>query len=905
LRASSAADTEEDRHIDTARWERLQQLFHDAAERPAAERRAFLDAACHDDPALVPEVLSLLEADEDGHALLDRDLADVARDVLDGGVPSALRTLRFGPYRILDVLGEGGMGVVYRAVRDDLGSVAALKILRDAWLSPARRERFASEQRTLAQLNHPSIAHLYDANSLPDGTPWFVMEYVEGVPLTDYCRAHSSSFAERIRLFRAVCEAVLHAHTHAIIHRDLKPSNILVKEDGSVKLLDFGIAKHLEAIDSPADRTRTGLRLMTPAYAAPEQVRGDRVGLHTDVYSLGIILYELLTGRLPFDLTHRTPSEAEIVIAEFEAVKPSAVARATATQAGAPAGGTGGVSWADLDVLCLTAMHKDPERRYRTVEALIRDVDHYLGGEPLEARADSMGYRLNKFVRRNTRGVVAGALALLALVSIVVFYTVRVASARNAAEAEAARAQRIQGFMLSLFQGGDEDAGPAESLRVVTLVDRGVQEAGSLVGEPGVQAELLATLGGIYQQLGDLDRADSLLTAARDRRSTLHGTAHPDVAESNVALGLLRSDQARFDDAEQLVRNGLTHSRKELPADHPVVARATAALGHVLVERGAYDSAVPILEEAVRIYSAPGDVTPALSNSLYELANTHFYLGHWDIADSLTRRVLAMSRALHGDRHPSVAEDLINLGAIQFEAGHYAEAERYYREALAINTGWYGQDSHVTASTLTMLGRAMVREEKFDEATDALQQALAIQERVFGPVHPRVASAVNELGTVSLQRNKLDDAEAAFRRMADIYAKVYPGGHYLTGTALSNLASVYMSRKEPAKAEPLYRQAIVIYSTAQSPEHLNTGIARIKLGRSLLRQGRFAEAAQESFAGYEIVSRQADPAVSFLKNARKDLVAAYDSLGEPGKAARFRAELADTLPKTATAVSQK
>ncbi len=883
----------------------MQQLFHDVAERPAADRRAYLESVSGDDAALVAEVLSLLEADSEGHALLERSLGDVARDVLDGGVPAALRAARFGPYRIIDVLGEGGMGVVYRAVRDDLASVAALKILRDAWLSPARRERFASEQRTLAQLNHPSIAHLYDANSLPDGTPWFVMEYVEGVPLTEYCQAHGSSIAERIRLFRAVCEAVLHAHTHAIIHRDLKPSNILVKDDGAVKLLDFGIAKHLETLDSSADQTRTGLRLMTPAYAAPEQIRGDRVGLHTDVYSLGIILYELLTGRLPFDLTHRTPSEAEQVISEYQAVKPSAVARATASHAGAPAESTSRVSWADLDVLCLTAMHKDPERRYRTVEALIRDIDHYLDGEPLDARPDSIRYRMGKFVRRNTRAVAATLLAVATIIGIVAFYTIRVATARNAAVAEAARAQRIQGFMLNLFQGGDQEAGPAESLRVVTLVDRGVQEAGSLVGEPRVQAELLATLGGIEQQLGNLDRADSLLTAARDQRMALLGPAHPEVAESDVALGLLRSDQARFNDAEQLVRQGLAASRTELAPEHPVVARATAALGHVLVERGAYDSAVPILEEAVRIYSAPGTVTPALANSLYELANTHFYLGHWAIADSLTRQVLAMSRALHGDKHPAVAEDLINLGAIQFEAGHYGEAERYFREALEINRGWYGQDSHVTASTLTMLGRALVREERYDEAVTTLEQSLAIQERVFGPVHPRVASAVNEIGTVALARNRYDEAERAFRRMASIYQKVYPNGHYLTGIAISNLGSVYMARKEPAKAEPLYREAIAIYSSAQSPDHLNTGIGRIKLGRSLLRQGRFAEAAEESLAGYEIVSKQTDPAVGFLTNARKDLVAAYDSLGQPEKAARFQAELADTLPRDTAATGGK
>jgi serine/threonine-protein kinase len=212
------------------------------------------------------------------------------------------------------VLGEGGMGVVYLAERADLGSRAAIKILRDAWLSPSRRERFAAEQRTLAQLNHPSIARLYDADTLPDGTPWFVMEYVEGVPLNAYCDTHASTIPERLKLFRDVCEAVQHAHALAIIHRDLKPSNILVTADGAVKLLDFGIAKQLEGLE--ADLTRTGMRVMTPAYAAPDQVSAGRLGVHTDVYSLGVVLYELLAGRLPFDLTDRTPNEMERIIVE-------------------------------------------------------------------------------------------------------------------------------------------------------------------------------------------------------------------------------------------------------------------------------------------------------------------------------------------------------------------------------------------------------------------------------------------------------------------------------------------------------------------------------------------------------------------------------------------------------------
>src|SRR6266576_3938501 len=310
--------------MNAARWEQIQALFHAVADLPDPAQRASLEAQCAEDPALMTEVLTLLGEDARGDSLLDRDAAHVAAEVLDEGIPTALLDQTFGPYRLKEALGQGGMGVVYLAEREDLGSVAAIKILRDAWLSPDRRERFASEQRTLAQLNHPAIARLYDADTLPDGTPWFVMEYVEGVPLTEFCELHASSIPERLRLFRAVCEAVEHAHRHLIVHRDLKPSNILVKPDGSVKLLDFGIAKQLDSLEGPVDRTRTGLRLMTPAYAAPEQILGDPVGIHTDIYTLGVVLYELLTGRLPFDLSNRTPGEAETAIIKQGRERPSA-----------------------------------------------------------------------------------------------------------------------------------------------------------------------------------------------------------------------------------------------------------------------------------------------------------------------------------------------------------------------------------------------------------------------------------------------------------------------------------------------------------------------------------------------------------------------------------------------------
>ncbi|MEP7367584.1 MAG: serine/threonine-protein kinase, partial [Acidobacteriota bacterium] len=478
--------------MDASRWDRVQALFHKVCDLSGQEQLDVLAAECADDQALRDEVLAMLDRDRSPAELLDRGVEQLAGQILMEASAATASHKTIGAYRIQSVLGEGGMGTVFLGKRDDLGSVAAIKVLRDAWISPARRERFAAEQRTLAQLEHPNIARLLDADTLPDGTPYFVMEHVDGGPLERYCQDRRCTISERLRLFRAVCEAVQFAHRHAVIHRDLKPSNILVKADGTVKLLDFGIAKQLEEYNPSSDMTRTGLRLMTPAYASPEQIRGEPAAIHTDVYSLGVVLYQLLTGRLPFDVANRTPAEAATLLAERNPVRPSMVARrveAHAAQQGLiPA--VGDAAWADLDVLCLTAMHKDVQKRYGSVEALIRDIDHFLRGEPLEARPDTLGYRLGKFVRRRRRAVAAGIAVLVTITVLIAFFTSRLATERNSALAEAARTQRIQRFMLNLFQGGDVEAGPAKDLRVTALLERGVQEASTLDQDPLVQAEL-------------------------------------------------------------------------------------------------------------------------------------------------------------------------------------------------------------------------------------------------------------------------------------------------------------------------------------------------------------------------------------------------------------------------------
>ena len=877
--------------MDAERWEKIQSLFHAAADLPAADQRAFLAERCND-PALIAETLAMLDADARGGSLLDRGIASVANKMFDGPSAYSPTAERFGPYRVTRVLGEGGMGIVYLAERDDLGSLAAIKILRDSWLSPARRERFAAEQRTLAQLNHPFIARLYDAGVLADGTPWFVMEYIDGLKLTDYCTKHALSFAERLRLFRDVCVAVQHAHQHLVIHRDLKPSNILVTADGGVKLLDFGIAKQLDTLDARVDQTRTSVALMTPAYAAPEQILGGRVGMHTDIYALGVILYQLIAGRLPFDLEGLTSAEAQLMITEHEAARPSA-SRANTSEPWSRA------EWAELDVLCLTAMHKEPQRRYASVDALIRDIDHFLNAEPLEARPDRAWYRARKFARRNRQAVTATAVAFALVVTLVVFYTARLRTARNTALAEAERAQRLQRFTLELFDGGDKVVGPADTLRVITLVDRGLAQAGSLDAEPATQAELFLTLGGIYQKLGKFARADSVIGLSLERRRRLFAGDHPDVAAALVAQGDVRIDEAKLEDAERLIREGLEMAKRTLASDAPGVVTATAALGRVLQERGQYDKAIPVLEEVVRMRQASDESDADVAASRSALADAHFYAGHYPVSDSLNQLVLAAYRDAYGERHPLVADILINLGASQFDRGNYIEAEKLDREALAITRAFHGDNHHKTAANVTMLGRALVFQRRFDEASTMLREALAIRERVYGSSHPLVASTLNELGSIAVQREKFDEAETNFRRMLSIYTATYGDNHYLIALATSNLASAFMGRRDFSGAEKLYRDAIRRYASTQGPEHLNTGIARIKLGRSLLRQSRFEEAQSESRAGYDILIKQANPALGFIQNARRDLVAAYDSLKQPERGARFRAELAAEEAKAA------
>ena len=870
--------------IEPQRWERIQHLFHGALDLPESERASFLEAECAD-ASLRAQVLEMLAEDARGESLLDRQLPELAQEVMGDLLPDG-RTL--GPYRILKVIGEGGMGVVCLAERSDLGNRVAIKMLRDAWVSPARRERFAIEQRVLAQLVHPSIAQLHDASTLPDGTPYFVMEYVEGLSLTEHCRARACSIAERLQLFRSVCEAVQFAHQHAIVHRDLKPSNVLVTSDGAVKLLDFGISKQLENIDAQADQTQTGLRLMTPSYAAPEQIRGEPVGIYTDVYALGVILYELLTGQLPFDLPKRTPGTAETMILRGEAERPSVLVKST----GAGASQERSIAWADLDVLCLTAMHKDAQRRYRTVDALIRDIDHYRKREPLEARPDTLSYRAGKFLRRNQRMVAASALVLAGVVGLVSFYTVRLAEQRTRAQTEAAKAGQVSEYLIGLFEAGDPFAPGIDSLDARTLLTRGVERAEALADQPDVQAQMLDVLGRVHTNLSDYERADTLLRRALALRRNLSDQSL-DVAQTLGNLGNLYRYKGELDSAESYTREALAINQRFLPPGHADLATTLDNLGVILSNKGKYEEGERVYRQALdmrrELYTEPHAL---LNHSLNNLGVNLANQGEYAESERYLREALDVGKAVYGADHVGLAEDLANLGVVLEIQGSLEAADSALTEALRVTRDKLGDYHYETAFRMTQLGGALQRMGQQVRAEGILKRARTIEDSVLDRNHRNAAITRLGLAAVYMDRSDAAAAEPLLREAVDILLVSLGERHEFTATSRCHLANALHAQGELQEAERLSRLCLAVLEEALPADHDVLAGLRGKFGALLTTMQRFEEAETVLLDSHEKLRARFSPEDRNVAAAARRLVQLYEAWNRPEQAERYRQAVA-------------
>jgi serine/threonine-protein kinase len=756
---------------DPVRFRRAGELFDELLDLDDAARAARISRLHGEDAELAAEVERLLAADR-GSGLLDHGVGAMAPTVVDGlsapaPEPAAGATAgdMIGPFRLQRLLGRGGMGEVFLAERSDSGFVqqVALKLLKRGMDSDEIVRRFVQERRILAQLNHPHIARFLDGGLAAGGRPWYAMEYVDGATLTEHARAKALDVRARVELLARVCDAVAYAHTQLVVHRDLKPSNILVDANGQPRVLDFGIAKLLDEGED-ANATATGSRVMSPAYAAPEQVLGEAIGTPTDVYALGVVLFELLTGELPHRRSGRTPEALARDVSQESVTRPSQALRDS--RSGEITGTYGATSLnrervarqlaGDLDTIVLAALQREPARRYPTAAALADDLRRWLEGRPVSARPDTARYRMAKFVRRHRGGVLASLVTVLALVGGLGLALWQAREAREQAtradgEAqratlEAARAEtqaaaakemttrtkRVKDFLISVFLQEDPLRRDARgALTMAEAFDDTLKRIDTeLADDPALQGDLLDDFGEIVTAKGDFEKAQGMFERALANAERAHGPDDPAVAESLVNLGVL--------------------------ADY----------------RGNLAAGAPYLERAVAILEARADTDPAL------LAQVYMSLGalqrnQGDLAGATARmqRALELYGGPDGD-NPQRLVAMVNLSIMLVDANKFAEAEALLKKTIAGMEAAQGAEAGGLIIALSTLEQVLDSRDDFEEQQRVGERRLALARKLFPGDHSWKSMSLADTGWYLVRAGKVEEGEARMREAIAAYDRM-------------------------------------------------------------------------------------------------------------------------------------
>jgi serine/threonine-protein kinase len=836
------------------RWQQVRQVFASVCEIPTERRGAFLDEACAGDSALRGEVESILAASEQAPAFLDSPALASFADLLTLNQPQALIGRRVGVYEITDVVASGGMGTVYRALRVDgqLAQVVAIKFIRAGIRSSDLLDRFRRERQTLAGLDHQHIARLLDVGVTDDGQPYLVMEFVDGKPIDEYCDEHQLNTVERLKLFRTVCMAVQYAHQHLVVHRDLKPGNIFVTLDGVVKLLDFGVAKVLEPESSEAlaATAETLQPRMTPEYASPEQFRGELVTTATDTYSLGVVLYGLLTGHRPYRGNSRLFQDVARSVCEEEPERPSTVVRragevttrsgetrvltpevVSRTRDGHPEKLRRRLA-GDIDAIVLMALRKDPQHRYASVELLSEDIRRYLDGLPVVARRSTLMSRSAKFVRRHKAVVTAVSAAVLSLLAgvIATTWTAQVARRERNAALEAER------FAEQEMANAIVEARKAE--QVIRFLQKTLSSADpNQLGRDVTVREILETaVETVATEFADDPEAESAV---------------------RTSIGTTLTGLGRYDDAEVQLRAAVEIQRRIHGAPHWDVANALNSLGVLLYSKG-------------------------------DLVG----------AESCCSESLAIHRALYGDHHPDVATTLNNLGVLVRLRGDPVRAEQLLQEALAIRRELYGNEHLEVAETLNNM--AMLRRQQGDmsAAEPLYQEALAIRRKLLGDNHARVAQSMDNLATALMEKGDLQSAEALMREALRSYRQLVGNNHPDVAITLQNLAGLLVNKDDPMAAEPLFRESLEIRRRALPPNDARTADTAARLGNCLRMTGRYGEAETLLLEGLTTLRTSLGLEHARTQWVLQALINLYTGWEKPEEAARYQALLSGSQPSS-------
>ncbi len=854
------------------RYARIQELFEAAVDLGPAERAAALKKECGEDTALRREVEALLALEARSGSFSEQPRFIISANFLPSEDEEELVGRRFGVYEVIREIGRGGLGAVYLAARadDEYRKEVAVKLIRRGLDTDDILRRFRTERQILAQLDHPNIARLLEGGTSDDGLPYFVMEYVEGEPISTYCDRHGLPLNERLQLFRKVCAPVTYAHQHLVVHRDLKPSNILVDSEGEPKLLDFGIAKLLTPEEEMFTQTAPGLRAMTPDYASPEQIRGEKITTASDVYSLGVLLYELLTGQKPYREKTRTTEEISRAITDEEPARPSSALQSNQQSKVSQERSLRG----DLDNIVLMAMRKEPHRRYASAGQFSEDVRRYLAGLPVIAHKDTVSYRASKFIRRNALGVTAAVLVFLTLLGGIVAtaWQARRATAharmaeeqagaasaeRDRAQREGAKAQSINTFLQNILGFSDStwvSGNPRENAQQMTIaeaIDEAARRAeAELAGQPEVLAAVQFSIGRIYEQRGQLDRAEALLRSSLDLRRRALGSEHPETAQSMAALGERLINSGKSAESDPLLREALAFFRRAqngAKADLKWFAISLNALGQAQIARGEAAAGEQFLLESLEVSQnlsgSDRTLIPVVLNNLSLLRGEQ---GDAEGAIAYLEKSLEELRQAPVDLPVYRASALVNLGFWAVLIRDYARAEPLLSESIDLFRATVGEESQKTTFARIHLANLYCERGDYHRAREAIDHVLGIQQRMLTEGHVDFARSWIVLGKILTQ----------------------------TGEATAG--------------ESYLRKALELRNRAFAPAHWRIAEVQMALGDCMAEQKRYPEAEQLLVASDSILDKKFGLGDPRTTENRRLLATLYGAWGKPAEAERYR-----------------
>lgn len=897
-----------------ARKRSLEQIVHDAQTLPPGEQLRYIREACASDDAMYASAVGQMQSRQ-----IWSDLDDEPGGVHD--LPPDPAGQLIGPYRLVRSLGQGGMGEVFLAERaDEFRQQVAIKLVRRGLLSRHIQGRLRQERQILASLDHPNIARLYDGGTTSDGTPYIVMEYVDGEPIDAYCNKRQLTIAQRLRLFTTVCSAVHRAHQNLIVHRDLKPSNILVTPEGVPKLLDFGIAKLLDDREMMHTLavTQADFRVMTPDHASPEQIRGELISTASDIYVLGVLLYELLAGCKPMVMKGNRLAELERAICEDPPPPLAAVASGAAGISDSDAltiadqrsttvaklrRDLGG----DLDNIVMMAMRKEPARRYSSVEQFAADVERFLGGLPVLARADSWGYRAGKFVRRHAFGVTLSAAFLVSLIGFAAAIYVQsqriraerdvAQSERERAEDERERAEAVSAFLIDSFRGADpfSSTGGSNVTAQQILRNGATRITRELRDQPALQATMLDTIGSAYLGLGLPDDAKPLIEQGLSIRRSVFGADNMDVARSLYNLNRVYEKQGDLDRAEALARESLQINRRQTGAESIETAGSVCRLGVIKQEQGQLAEAEQLFNSCLRIRIARlGEHHREVTVPLDNLARIAWARNDTASAEKLLRQALEIDRHRpRGEEDPQSLRHLHRLAMVIYDRGDVAAAEPLFRRSVELHRKVLTPEHPETIDVMSSFGSFLLETDRLDEAQVILRDVLDIDRRKRGADHTFVGNDLQNLGRLAFRRQDYAQAEKYCNEALSIYrARNLRPGHDLIAATLTMLGRTKLELGRAAEAEATLTQAVQSWKLEYGEKSPGYALARASLGRALALQKRFAEAEPALIESYPILSQSSRGVDHEVANVvRRWIEDLYRATGRPEAAQKYFSSL--------------